>query len=157
MSFSLGAQLPSCLLERLEAQTSPTGDDEAILIATIDDAGRPHPALLSPAELLAVDAHRLRLATYRDSHTAANLRQRGTLTLCLVGPAHVHYVKAHARESERKLESHSHLAVFEAVVEDVLEDRPRKTLEGSATVLTGITFRRPEPAGAPLRTLMAAL
>lgn len=115
---------------------------EAILIATIDSMGWPHPALLSYAEVVALDARTLRFATYRESATAQNLRERGAMTFCLFAPGSAYYLKARARE----LAPSETLARFEAVVVEVLADEARAELEGAATVSSGIGFRILDPA-----------
>ena len=97
MSKRLGNALPDELFARLHGADAGDWADQAVLIATVDAQLRPHPALLSFDELYAPDPRRLRLATYADSSTTRNLRERGTVTLCLVGPGAVWYVKARAR------------------------------------------------------------
>lgn len=142
VSRTLGPSLPPALQQRLSGRDLQDRMTEAILIATIDTAGRPHPALLSYAEVVAVDAQTLRFATYRESTTAQNLRERGAITLCLIAPGSAYYLKARARE----LAPGETLARFEAVVEDVLVDEARADLEGAATLTSGIGFRVSDPA-----------
>lgn len=151
MSKRLGAQLPEELLTLLQGEGGGAWADQAVLIATADHRGRPHPALLSFDELFAPDAYRLRLGTYADSSTTENLRARGALTLCFVGPGRVYYVKALASELLAGAPDEAPgVACFEARVEDVLLDFARSEVEGPVDVLSGITFRR--AAGeAPLR------
>jgi len=115
---------------------------EAILVTTVDSQGRPHPAMLSYGEVVAMDARTLRFATYRESTTAANLRERGAITFCLISPGTAYYLKAQAKE----LSPRESLARFEARVEDVLADEARADLEGSATITTGIGFLLANPA-----------
>jgi len=141
MSRSLGDRLPADLVRSLSGDR-PDLAGHAIVIATTDGAGRPHPALLAYDELLALDPGTLRLATYARSSTAENLRQRGALTLCFVEPGSAHYVKARARERTSTLRGR---AVFEATVEDVRADEPDASREGTAEILSGITFRTADP------------
>src|SRR5437763_9898452 len=84
MSRELGNELPEALLSLLDGRDLPGRMAKAILIATVDTNGWAHPALLSYGEVVALDAHRLRVATYRSSRTTANLRRSGRLTLCLI-------------------------------------------------------------------------
>jgi hypothetical protein len=146
MSESLGAVLPDALRERLEGREAGPWADLAVPIASVDRLGRPHPALLSYDELAAPDAATLRLALYDGSRSSDNLRLRGALTLFLVAPGAVHYVKAQAREVEGGLPDHPGLALFEAQVEEVLFDRVDPSLEGAAEIETGIRVRRARPA-----------
>ncbi|MFI5007396.1 MAG: pyridoxamine 5'-phosphate oxidase family protein [Solirubrobacterales bacterium] len=134
--------MPPALQQRLSGRELRERMTEAILIATIDTTGWPHPALLSYAEVVAVDARTLRFATYRESATAQNLRERGFMTFCLIAPGSAYYLKARARE----LAPSETLARFEAVVEDVLADEARAELEGMATISSGIGFRILDPA-----------
>lgn len=150
MSKRLGDALPDELFARLHGTDAGDWADQAVLIATVDPQLRPHPALLSFDELYAPDPRRLRLATYADSATTANLRQRGTVTFCLVGPGAVWYVKARARELQPNPVTDGSQACFEAVLEDVLLDFAKAEVEGDVDLLSGITFRRPRPEP-PLR------
>ena len=156
MSTSLGARLPARLVARL-ALEADAGDDQAVLLATLDPAGQPHPALLTPADILALGPAALRLAVAAGSRTADNLRQRGALTLCFLLPGSAHYVKARATELEGGLPDHPRLAAFQAQVQDVLEDHPLPATEGHAELVSGITFRKPAPAGPPVRRSLEQL
>jgi hypothetical protein len=144
MSRRLGAAVPEELLALLQGADAGPWADQAVLIATADHRGRPHPALLSFDELYAPDAHRLRLGTYADSSTTENLRVRGALTLCFAGPGRVYYVKAVASEVHPPGAPGEPpgVACFEARIEDVLLDFARSDVEGPVDVLSGITFRR---------------
>ncbi len=119
---------------------------EAIVIATTDDRGRPHPALLSYGEVLAVTPAVLRFALAATSTTAHNLAARGAVTLCLIGPEGAAYVKAAARAlpAERSL-AEKGLVAFEARVEDFLVDAP--AAGERARLTSGITFVAADPVG----------
>ena len=151
MSRSLGDTLPDALLPLLDGRDLPGQMGKAILIATADAYGWPHPALLSYGEILAVGRRRIRLAPYRESMTSGNLRRDGKLTLCLVEAGISYYIKAQARIQQDPMSEHTHLTCFEAVVEAVLEDRAREDLEPGAGVTSGITFRAGRPEGEVLR------
>ena len=145
VSEPLGDTLPDDVRESLRATGPGARVDQAILIATIDEAGRPHPAMLSYGEVRALDARTLRLFTYASSATASNLRVRGAVTLCLVAPGSAVYVKARAREIAPAA-SHPALARFEAHIEDVRRDQARADLEGATEIASGITFAVADPA-----------
>jgi hypothetical protein len=123
----------------------------AILIATPDEEGWPHPAMLSYGDVVAVDACRIRLAIHPASRTAANLRRRGQLTLCCVEAGLVYYVKAAVQVEEDPMAGMPHLARFAATVRTVLADEPRPDSEAGAVVTEGIRFAVGRPAGAVLR------
>lgn len=142
MSRSLGPQLPEPVVRALSAARGDRAD-RAILIATADAAGRPHPALLTYGEVLAEGPATLRLTAYANSATAENLRARGAVTLCLVEPGSAHYVKARARELASPLPGR---AFFEATVEDVRRDEVDPMREDAAEIVTGITYRAQNPS-----------
>src|SRR5262245_60183288 len=81
VSRSLGPALPDRLLARLMAPAGAGPVDAAIVLATTDPYGWAHPALLSYAEVLALDAVRLRLALHRGSRSSRHVRETGRATL----------------------------------------------------------------------------
>lgn len=161
MSRTLGHELPEALRALLDGHDLPARMGKAILIATVDAAGRPHPALLSYGEVVAIDRRRLRLATYRDSRTSGNMRRAGHLTLCLVEPGMAYYVKARARELDNPMPGYPALARFEATIEEVLADQAREDLEPDTRITGGIEFvvagRRTEELLAEWTGVVAAL
>lgn len=144
VSRHAGDRFDERLFRRLAGEDLAARAGEAILIATTDTQGRPHPALLGYAEILALSPIVLRLAVRAESATARNLADRGALTLCLIDADGATYVKAHARPlpPEASLEAQG-LAAFEAHVEDVLVDAP--TAAEKAHLATGITFTADDP------------
>jgi hypothetical protein len=156
MSRELGNALPGALLSLLEGSDLSARLGRAILAATVDAAGWPHPALLSYGEVVAVDARRLRLATYANSRTAENLRRSGRLTLCLIEAGLACYVKASARELAESPEL-AGLARFEAIVEQVLVDQAREDREPGARLTRGIEFEDGRPPAELLAAWTAVL
>ena len=151
MSWTVGTTLPAPLWERLRGKDLAGRLGMAILIATPDEAGWPHPAMLSYGEAVAVDPRRIRLAIHPARRTAANLRRSGKLTLCCVEPGLVYYVKAVAQVEEDPMAGMPHLARFEATVQTVLADEARADTEAGAVVTQGIRFAVGRPAEAVLR------
>jgi hypothetical protein len=145
VSRHAGGRLDEALFRRLSGDAAARAT-EAILIATTDERGRAHPALLSYGEVLAVTPDLLRIAVSAKSATARNLAARGALTLCLIGPDGAAYLKTAARAlpAEPSLDAHG-LAAFEARVEDVLLDAPAAGEKAHLT--SGITFRADDPEG----------
>jgi hypothetical protein len=151
MSRELGNELPGVLLSLLDGHDLPARMGKAILITTVDAQGWAHPALLSFGEVVAIDARRLRLATYGSSSTTSNLRRSGRLTLCLIEAGMAYYVKARALEQQATPRL-AGLTRFEATVEQVLADQAREDIEPHAQITRGIEF----DAGRPASELLAA-
>ena len=76
MSQILGKELPAALKERLGGVAVASHEGKIIPIFTMDEAGWPHPALLSYYEVVAKNASTLEMAIWKDSSTANNLRRR---------------------------------------------------------------------------------
>src|SRR5438045_92114 len=76
MSARTGDRLDPALLRRLAGEWLASRATEAILVTTLDDRGRPHPALLAYGEVVALTPTRIRLAVADASTTARNLRLR---------------------------------------------------------------------------------
>jgi len=145
VSTRTGDRLDEARFRRLSGDLA-SRPPEAIVIATTDDRGRPHPALLSYGEVLAVTPAVLRFALATTSTTGRNLAARGAVTLCLIGPEGAAYVKAAARAlpAERSL-AEKGLVAFEAAVEDFLVDAP--AAGETARLTSGITFVADDPVG----------
>ena len=160
MSRLLGQELPPRLLEHLSGRDLRGRFGRVIPAVTVDPAGFPHPALLSFGELVALDQRRIGLATYADSTTTANMRQRGRLTLLLVEPDGTYYIKGTVRERSGGLPAFPGLAHLEMRVEQILEDATREDLEGEARIASGLRFEAGPQAAALLarsEALVAAL
>jgi hypothetical protein len=157
MSRQLGSELPKELLTLLDAHDLTSRVGKAILITTIDAQGWPHPALLSYGEVLALDARRLRLATYSSSGTSNNMRRSGRLTLCLIEARMAYYVKTRVEEQTSQLARFPALAGFEATVEQVLADQVREDVEQQAWIKSGITFETAKPMAEVLGDWSAVL
>ncbi len=140
MSQALGDSLPDVLHELLSGHDLAARIGQAMLISTVDNWGRPHSALVSYGEVVAVDRRRLRLALYRTSETSGNLRRNGKLTLSLIGPGMAYYIKTAARAQQDPMDGFAQLARFEAVVQAVLVDQAREDVEPGARLTGGITF-----------------
>ena len=116
-----------------------------MVAATVDEAGWPHPSLLSVESVEAVSEQALRVTLVTTSRTWANLARDGKLTFAFVDPEMVYYLKTKA-DPETTIEGDGTVS-FEAHVEDVLEDTPALHEAGSV-IRTGITFRHDSPPGA---------
>jgi hypothetical protein len=143
---SLGTALPDRLLDRLLAPPAAASLDGAIVLATVDPYGWAHPALLSYAEVVALDAGRLRVGLGGASRSSRHLRESGRATLVFADAELCVYVKAEALPLPAAVRAPD-LARFELIVRDVLEDRAEGA-EAGARLATGLTIAWPEPAAA---------
>jgi Pyridoxamine 5'-phosphate oxidase len=146
VSRSLGPQLPDRLFARLTAPDPGERPGEAVVLVTVDPFGHPHPALVSYAELLAVDLGRLRLALHAGTRSSTHLRDSGRVTLIFADAELDLYVKADATPLPGA-PAHPQLARFELHVRDVLADRAEGAEAGSF-LTGGITFAWPGGAEA---------
>ncbi len=141
MTRSLGPSLPDALLARLMAPDPAERPGEAIVLITLDPYGRPHPGLLSYAELLALDPARLRLALHAGTRATTHLHESGRATLVVADAELLTYVKTDAVPIG-PAPVHPRLARFELQVREVLEDRAEGEEAGSF-LTGGITFAWP--------------
>lgn len=158
MARSLGPVLPDALVARLAAPDAGAHLEDVIVLATVDPYGWPHPALLSYAEVLALDASRLRIALYEGTRSTRQLRDSARATLVFADPDLTLYVKAEALPLP-PVRGDADLARFELLVRDVLEDRAEGE-EAGARLTGGIRAAWPGgPEGATRRRtrLRAAL
>lgn len=146
MSKRVSGHLDDATFRRLSGEAGAPRSGEAILVATTDEQGRPHPALLSYGEVLAVAPDVVRLLVAGGSTTARNLAARGAITLCLVTAAEgAIYVKARARPlPSLPALGAGGLAAYEARIEEVLADAPAAGEEARLT--GGIAFVSGDPA-----------
>jgi hypothetical protein len=141
VSHSLGPQLPESLLARLYASDPAERAGQALVLVTVDPYGRPHPALLSYAELLVLDAGRLRLGLHAGTNATAHVADSGRATLVVADAGLNLYVKTDAVRLPAA-PGHPRLARFELHVRDVLADRAEGEEAGSF-LTGGITFEWP--------------
>lgn len=134
----MGCTLPGGLRALLEREAHAEGESLAFVICTVDEAGRPHPAMLSSLEVAATGAEALRLATYDSSRTAANLAVRGLVTLVVVEPGAVYYVTGHAEPSTTS--APRGYAFFDVRVDEVRIDETDAAREGHVRITSGIQF-----------------
>jgi hypothetical protein len=145
-------------MARLMGPVSQAPLDAAIVLASVDAYGWPHPALVSYAEILAVEAGRLRLALHAGSRSSRHLRESGRATLVFADAELCCYVKGEALALPETPHAPG-LARFELVVKDVLEDRAEGE-EVGARLSGGLTIAWPGEAQAAVaryRRIRAAL
>jgi hypothetical protein len=115
--------------------------DVAVVLATVDPYGWPHPTLVSYSEVLALDAARIRLALHAASRSSRHLRESGRATLVFADSELCLYVKAEAIALPGG-RSAPDLARFDLLVRDVLEDRAEGE-EAGARLSSGLTIAWP--------------
>jgi hypothetical protein len=139
MATVLGSELTPELFECLSGKEIGSKTGKAIVLVTVDDKNRPHPAMLSYHEVVAKSRGRIDLAVGKASTTARNLRERGRITLLLIDEGMNYYVKGEALEAHESLEEVPFMSLFRVNVEQLLEDQ-----EPGAAITSGITFCRPD-------------
>jgi pyridoxamine 5'-phosphate oxidase-like protein len=122
MSRFVGDQLNDALLSRLSLETAIEHSHRALVIATIDEHGWPHPAMVSSLELVARDSRNIRLALHTRSRSLRNVCENGRLTVIVADEQGVHYIKGDALVVSPALASRTELAGVNLRVDSVLED-----------------------------------
>lgn len=151
-------ELTEDLFRRLSGADPDAFARLAIVACTVDEQGRPHPAMLSYFEVAATDRRTLQLAVYGNSRTCANLRARGAVTLIVVDEGLVCYVSGRAAEAAAAMRDAPYNARLEVRIEQVDFDEPPPDLEPGAFVTSGITYRaRTGAALARARAVLAEL
>ena len=137
MSQLLGKELTPSLLERLGGSRIETHEGKIIPIFTLDEAGWPHPALLSYYEIVAKNTTTLDTAVWKNSSTAVNLRRGGKITLMVSDHAVNYYLKGSVKELEYEMTGAAAVSRFRIILEQVIEDQ-----EANAEITTGLTYKR---------------
>ena len=146
MSKSLGTELNDDLSRRLSGEKLEARAEKAILLATVDERGGPHPAMLSYLEVVARDRHNIRMATYKDSHTTENMRRNGKATLSIIDERVAYYIKGSVSELEREMHCAPHNSKLNLRVEAVLADEANEEFEPGVYVSSGVTYQSPNRA-----------
>lgn len=137
MSRNFGRELPPELLDRLAGAQIEAHEGKIIPVCSIDEAGWPHPALLSYYEIVAKDPHTLDTAVWKDSSTAKNLRRAGKITLLVSDHRVNFYLKGAVRELEYQMTGAAAVSRFRISLEEVIEDQ-----EANAEITSGLTYKR---------------
>jgi len=143
MSKLVGDQLPDDLYQRLLGNDLEQSAEKVILLATVDEGGWPHLAMLSYFEVIAKDRRNLRLATYKNSRTTRNMRTTGKATISIIDERTVYYVKGNVAEIIREMECAPQNSKLHFRVEQVLADAANEEFEPGAYVATGVTYKNP--------------
>src|SRR5690348_2426881 len=130
MSKALGKELPAELLDDLSGRDLDSRWSRTIPLATQDDAGFPHFAILSYGEIVAPNPRELRIGLYPNSTTTRNIQARPQVGLLIVLGDSVYYLKGTAREKPAE-----GLVRFDVTIDQVLVDN-----EPGARITSGIGF-----------------
>jgi hypothetical protein len=112
-------------------------EGKIIPIFSLDEAGWPHPALLSYYEVVARDSSTLDMALWKDSSTANNLRRNAKVTLMITDKEINYYLKGSVRELQAEMSGAPQVSRFRITVEELLEDQ-----EPNAQITSGLTYAR---------------
>ena len=143
MSKSLGDELNDDLRRRLSGEDLEGCAEKVVLIATVDDQGRPHPAMLSYFEVVAADRHNIRMATYKDSSTTGNMRRNGKATISIIDERVAYYIKGSVDELQHEMSCAPYNSKLNLKVESVLADEANEEFEPGAYVSSGVTYHSP--------------
>lgn len=121
MSKLLGDALTSGLLDHLRTDPAKL-EGEVIILLTVDSKGWPHAALLSPWEVYGTDSRNVKVATYGDSTSTANLRRSGLGTLIVFNSGKTYYVKGSVVTVVERMRSDPSNTLFNFKVSAVMED-----------------------------------
>src|SRR5882672_1534702 len=138
MSKSLGSELNDDLFQRLSGENLETFAEKVILIATVDNGGRPHPAMLSYLEVVARDRRNIRLATSKDRSATQNRRRNRKATISIIDERVAYYIKGSVVELKRDMLYARHNSKLNLHVEEILADEVNEEFEPGAYVLSGI-------------------
>lgn len=139
MSRRLGNQIPEDFRRKLRSEDLSTLEGRALLLLSLDEAGFPHPAMLSYREMGSPDSRTVRFAMWKGTTTGRNIRRNPSLTLVAVDGEMSYYLKGRASVFREDSETFPGCSVYDFRVEEVLEDR-----EPQIPVTGGIAYRHPE-------------
>jgi hypothetical protein len=120
---ALGTQLPSAIAGLLDGRDLASREGLLLLLITAAEDGQLHVAMLSVGEVVAMDPGRLRLALWPRSTSVQHLEARGRGLLYLVADGAGYAIDVRATAVGELREDGIHAAVFEAVINEVREDR----------------------------------
>ena len=157
MSKRIGSELPDAVFELLNGEDLERHFRKAMLFITLDEAGWPYAAMLSPLEVVALNRGSIQIGIWDGSTTVKNVKSDEKVALMVVDYDLVYYIQGTAAVAP--LEQIPGMVKVDFAIHSVLEDRARE-YEGDAHVTSGITFDNPHIDAAYLdraRSLLASL
>ena len=152
----MSGRLPPALRERLSQVDLASRAGTAMPLVTVDDAGRPHPMLVSYVELRAYDAGTVGLVIQAGTTSARNLARRDVATLAIIEPDVVAYIKLRRLDGPLEVREDERLAYFLLAVEDVREDTSPPE-EAGARIVTALRYEPVDLTSAWARATLAAV
>jgi hypothetical protein len=140
MARLVGKELDPAIFERLSGHALERVADQVLIVISLDDAGWPHPALLSYLEVVAKDRSTIRLAPYRETTVARAARRRDKLTLVILGERLACYIKGTVSELAPRMLSAPENVKLNLQVEQVLTDATDERMEGETYVASGVSY-----------------
>src|ERR687887_1927232 len=105
MSRLVGKELTKELLQRLSGQDMTAHEGKIIPIFTLDEAGWPHPALLSYYEVVAKNPGTIDIGIWKNSSTANNIRRNGKVAFMITDRGVNYYIKGNGSELQAEMSS----------------------------------------------------
>jgi len=146
MSKVLGNSLNDDLSRRLNGEHLEKYAEKVILLTTVDEQGRPHSAMLSYLEVVASDDRNIRMATYKDSSTTANMRRNGKATISIIDERVAYYIKGSVSELSKEMVCAPQNSKLNLRIEEVRADAANGEFEPGAYVSSGVTYQTPNRA-----------
>ena len=134
MSRLVGSEMPDELFELMTGKGKGGRAGRVVVMATVDDKGWAHPAMVSYYELVAKERGLINLAIGRNSTTERNLERTGAITLVVTDHRVNFYLKGAARKIREQIEK-TPFSLFQVKLETVLEDQ-----DPAATIVQGIKY-----------------
>jgi len=131
--------MPAEIVRTLDGDNLEARLEEAIRVSSVTQDGWPHAAELTVGEILSLGPHDLLVAIWPSSHTTANLRRDGRLTLSIVADNALFEMRGRATLAAANQTSLG-LAVFRVRIDQVQEHR-----SAYADVRSGLSFRLHDP------------
>ncbi len=137
MSENIGNCIPPPLRFELGAEQGADQLCRAVLLVTVDDDGSPRVAVLSYAEVTALDERRASITVNGGTRTQHNLESgRSALLWCVLDSA-AYSLRGSTRKSTAPERSSGSRATFELTVDEVLRD-----FYSDAPMMSGPMYRR---------------
>jgi hypothetical protein len=137
MSTNLGPALPDEIVKLFSGDSLRDKIGFAAVLVTPSAADAyPHPAIVTPGEMVAGDAQTLRVALYENSTASRNLKANRAGTLALAHEGAAYYVKFDAEPYASDAAEFAGQAVFTFRTRHVLKDA-----EEGAEVTSGFRFK----------------
>jgi hypothetical protein len=135
MSRLLEPRIPDDFRLKLCAEDLSDLEGRALLLLTLDEAGFPHPAMLSYREMASPDLNRIRFAIWQKTNTSKNIGCDPRASLIAVDKEMSYYLKGRVRILRKDSETFEGCSIYEFIVETVLEDS-----EPQLPISTGVEY-----------------